>query len=310
MARKPTTAVANAPRGGVSKQQAGAVSTAVPEFMRGDAGRGTENMSQADLETPRLKLLQGISPELEQYREARAGMFLHTASEQLFETVNTVILWMDRRFILWNPRESGGGILARADDGIHWRPADRLFDVKLDKKDGGHKVQWKTAKTVEQSGLGEWGTMNPKDPDSGPAATLMYNYAIAFPDFPELMPAVVTLQRGAVRVARKFNSKLKTLRCPTFGAIYQLGSDSTTNNVGQGFYIPQFTGIGYVNDQDQYADFETLHEQFKSTGLNIRDLESAQEEMPGGEERGGSKEEVQAPSRGGAKAGTGRRPNY
>src|SRR6266436_5131161 len=57
----------------------------MPEFMKGDAGKGRERMEQQDLDVPRLKLIQGTSRELQEYNELLAGHFYHTALEFIFE---------------------------------------------------------------------------------------------------------------------------------------------------------------------------------------------------------------------------------
>ena len=62
------------------------------------------------------------------------------------------IILVDQRYILWRPRWEGGGILARADDGVHWSPANASFTVKPVK--GVNKTAiWNTKRTVEESGL-------------------------------------------------------------------------------------------------------------------------------------------------------------
>ena len=258
---------------------AAAGSESLPDFMKGDVGKGTEGISHEDFEVPRLKLIQGLSPELEEYNELRAGNFFHTATETIFdEAIRVVPVFLDRQYILWNPREVGGGILARTNDGVHWNPPNGKFNAKLDKKDGGQEVTWETARTVKQSGLADWGSMNPEDPKSPPAATLMYNFVLAFPDFPDLPPAVLTFQRSAIRFGRRFNTRLKTMRAPIYGMIFSLSSATAVNKVGNKFYVPNIAGGGYVKEKPQYELYKGLYESFAAAGLNIRDMENLQDD--------------------------------
>jgi hypothetical protein len=258
------------------------MSAPLPAFMNQDVGKGLEAIGRNDMEVPRLKLMQALSPELETYNDLAKGDFFHTAAEHNFGTkIIGVPIFMDRRYILWNPRDSGGGILARADDGVHWSPANAEFDVKLDKKDGGAQVKWRTAKTVQESGLGEWGSMNPGDSNSPPAATLMYNYLLAFPEMPDLMPAVLTFQRSSVKMGRRFNTKLKTIRAPIFGLVFEFSSFEDTNNAGQKFYNIQATGAGRITDQGLYNEYKKLHEGFASAGLQVKDLETLADDPVG-----------------------------
>lgn len=251
----------------------------LPDFMRGDVGKGTEGIGMADMDTPRIKLMQGLSPELESHNNLRIGDFYHTANDvSLGKSFRAVAVFTDQRYILWRPRDMGGGILARADDGVHWQPANREFEVTLDKKMGGAKVVWRTADTVARSGLAEWGSMNPDDPDSQPAATLMYNYVLAFPDQPEVVPAVISFQRTSVKAAKKLNGKLKTVRTPIFGLVLQFESFKDKNSAGQEFQNVRTSAVGLVTDQALYNQYRDMHEGFKEAGLGIKDLESAQEE--------------------------------
>lgn len=260
----------------------------VPEYMRGDAGLGKENIGREDLETPRLKLIQGLSPELQAYDDLRPGNFFHSASEFIFnEPFIAVPIFMDKRYILWRPRDSGGGILARADDGIHWNPPRGEFTVQLDKKDGGGSVTWRLAPTVEESGLAAWGSMNPADPNSPPAATLMYSFVLAFPEEPDLMPAVLTFQRSGIKMGRRFNTKLKTTRLPLFGLKFEFRSFMDHNKSGQEFYNVDATSAGLVEDPQLYNQYKELHLSFKEAGLTIKDLEGLQAEEDQGQEAEG-----------------------
>lgn len=259
--------------------QVSAPNEKLPAFMQQDVGMGTEHIGQSEMEIPRLKLMQGLSKELQLYDDLRPGHFFHTATEAIIDKpIRVVPVYADIQYILWRPRDDGGGIIARAADGVHWSPGHGEFEVKLDKKDGGHKVVWKLAKTVAESGLANWGTMNPSDPDSPPAATLMYNFLLAFPDDPELMPAVLTFQRSSIKMGRKLNTKLKTLRTPIFGSMFHLSAADDHNAANQDFKNINMTGAGFVEDEDLYNQYKDLHLSLRKTGFNIRDLNEMQDE--------------------------------
>lgn len=253
-----------------------AVADALPDFMKDDIGKGTEGISSSSVEIPRIKLIQKISPELDTFNDLRAGDFWHTILEQSLGTeVRICPIYVDERFILWRPQEDGGGILARADDGIHWHPAPAEFKVKL--KDGTG-VTWRTEKTVAGSKLDLWGSQNPSNPDSPPAATKMFNMVVSFPDDPDMPPAVVTLQRSAVTVGKKFMGKLKITRAPSFGLIFKMGSKVETNKAGQAFLNYTFVGDGKVTDEGFYRANRDSYEFFKKQGVQIKDVESLQTE--------------------------------
>ena len=256
-----------------------ATQDAIPDFMKGQRGLGTENLGQGDIETPRLKLLQAVSPEVEEFDEARPGHFWHSIAEcSLGAELRVVPLYIDMRAILWRPRHEGGGILARADDGMHWSPPNATFEVRPYKDRKDFTVKWITKPTVAASGLLDWGSSDPSDSGSQPAATRMYNMAVALPDFPELGIGVVTLQRASISVARKFLGKLKLMSVPSFGCYFNMSSVKNTGAGGDSFNNYKFVAAGHVQDEDEFNAYRELYEAFKAAGLNIKDLEGVQDD--------------------------------
>lgn len=252
----------------------------VPEHMRAMAGMGTEKIGQGDIETPRIKLLQSNSPELQMFEEAKPGRFWHSIGQfDLGAEITIVPVYTDQQAILWRPRDAGGGILARSIDLTHWSPANATYEVQLDKKDGGARVVWNTSTSVAASRLLEWGSMDPNDPQSPPAGTRMYNVVCALPhmgdDFP---PAVMTLQRSGIKVARKFMGNLKLVRAPSFGCRFIVRSVVDTNPNNQTFYNYQFMAAGFVEDRDEFEIYRNYYEAFRQMGLTIQDIEGLQPE--------------------------------
>lgn len=246
-----------------------------PDWMKDQIGLGTENLSASDGEIPRLKLMQKLSPELEEHNSLKAGDFWHAIAEaNMGPSVRVTPIFIDIRYVLWRPRNSGGGILARADDGVHWSPPNVEFTVKLK---SGRDVTWRTADTVERSGLDRWGSEDPSDPNSPPAATKMYSVVVSFADDPSMPPAVVTLQRASIKVAHRFIGKLKITRAPSFGLVFNMQSVKDTSPSGE-FYNFAFKADGMVEDKKVYDQNYAMYQFFKKQGLQVKDLESAQED--------------------------------
>lgn len=247
--------------------------TQLPGFVRKYASQG--GLGLGDGEIPRLKLLQVQSPELIKFSNAREGEFWHSLiDDRIGSTVRICPIYIDWRFILWRPREAGGGILARADDGKHWTPADTEFTVKLE---SGHEVKWRTARTVTASGLHRRGSYNPSDPKSPPAATRMYSIVCSFPDRQDLPPAVVLLQRAATKAATKLIGKLKVLRAPSFGVIVEMAAVEAKSPSGD-FYKYDFEVAGPVEYKPFYEQNFAQYRFFMQQGLKVKDLEGAQED--------------------------------
>ena len=278
MAKKPKKEVATTGSGGA---------VSVPSYMEGKGGKGVEAIGTGDIETPRIALLQSTSDEV-QDGDFKMGEFFHNiAEESLGDTVSIVPIFVDIRYILWRPRHEGGGILARADDGVNWQPKSGSVEVAPFKDMPKKKVTWAWDGTVQQSGLDQWGSTDPDDEDSPPAATKMYNIVCVLPDFPAHSPCVITLQRAAITIARKFVGKLKMSEAPSYGMKFNMSSFVDQNAGGDEFRQYKFTGDGFV-DEEMFVHCEALYERFVREGLHIKDVEGAQEDdAPGNPAAGG-----------------------
>lgn len=256
-------------------------SALVPEFLRNKAGRGTEDFEAGSYEFPRIKLLQGISPELQTFDGLKAGDFFHTMTEEsLGPQLDIVPLYMPRRFVLWAPLPpiDHGGILARADDGVHWNPPDAEFRVKIDKR--GTEVTWRTAKTVSASRLDQWGTYDPSDSKSQPAATECYMLIVHLLSRPDVSPVAILLQRSSIGPARGLRGKLKFTPAPMYGCRFIMSSFLDANRAGQQFNNYRFSPNGFIEDEDEVKRYEQLYESFRSSNVQMRDLEEAHLDDP------------------------------
>lgn len=239
----------------------------IPDFMRGYTSHGTENLDSGDYEIPRIKLIQALSPEKELFEGVHEGHFWHSiAQKSLGNKLEIVPVYIDKRAILWNPQESGGGILARSDDLVNWSPIQGNVRVKINK--GTKEVTWSWEKDVKASRLLEWGSYDPDDSRSPPAATLMHNIIVLLPEYPELGPSVITTKSASLVASKAFFSKLKMLRTPIYGAKFIMGVKSDKRPKGS-FKNYTFTGNGYVTSKEDFEIYADFYQKFKNEGVKI-----------------------------------------
>lgn len=253
----------------------------LPAFMQQDAATasGKENISRDDMVIPRVALTQAVSDEATDGR-CEVGNFWHTVLEEdLGPDLNLIIVHQSKRYTLWNPRHSGGGVLARASDGKTW-DSDFEGEIQPYKDDKRKKVKFSVKagdKVGRDIGLGKWGTLDPDNEDSPPAATLSYVLVCIAPDRPEVGPFVILLQRSAEPVARQLLTKINLDPAPLYGQIYTVGSKDQASDQG-GFKQFTFAKNGHVQDAEMYELAKTFHEQFQSTEVKF-DENAAQTEV-------------------------------
>lgn len=264
----------------------------MPAFMQGQ-DVGEDNFDQDDVVLPRIKLLQGISPEVEQFDEAKSGQFWHTGLDLPLGTeIEFVPADRRKKYLLSAPLADGQGILARSDDAKTW---DRLgkWEVKL--KNIKKPAVWEITTTdVEKSGVTKWGSSNPDDEDSPPAATLFYDYLVFLPAFPELGMAVISLARSAIRpVKKQLNSKIqmhKDSGRPMQGCVYVATSVEEQGPEGP-FKNWSFRSGGFVQDEAIFT--RCMEHRGALANFKIQDEDGDVKESDGGDggEMDGKKEE-------------------
>lgn len=215
---------------------------------------GSDNFDADDVYLPRIKLLQGLSNEVDVYDDAKSGRFWHTGLDlDLGEEISFIVADRRKKYLLAAPIEDGQGVLARADDAQTW---DRTGEWQVKLKGVKKPVTWAiTSKDLKDSGLAKWGTSNPEDEDSPPAATMFYDYLVFLPDRPEMGPAIISLARSQIKAAKRgLNDKIqlhKTNGRPMQALVFKAKSVTETSD-GQDYKNWQFMSGGFVQEESLF----------------------------------------------------------
>ena len=251
----------------MSKEVAKKADNALPAHLQGGKTTQIGNIDRSDLIIPRVKLLQAISPEVADGIEgARAGIFWHTIAGQPIETpMRAIPIILRKSYVLWSPRGDDRGILARANDGLHWdQPEGMTFEVKP--KNSPHSVKYTLGATVHDSSddgpaLSEFGSSIPGDPQSPPAAALTYQFLWYFPDLQDLSPAIIINTRSSVKPAQQLLSKIDLRPVDHFGQVYKIGVVKEQGNEGP-FFNYTYTSDGYASEEE-YDTAQAMYHKFK-----------------------------------------------
>ena len=246
--------------------------TEMPDYLSDTKQDSMGALDQDDFKIPRIKLLQPLNPEVQTFQgKAIPGEFWHTgANKSLGETFNMVVCAVNKRVILWAPRDgnTGGGMLALSRNGSKWdMGGNQAFSVKI--KNVKAPVIWHTGKSVEASGLLEWGSFNPDDETSTPAAQLAYEYLVYLPKHPELSPVVLGLFRTAIPNAKQFNTSLMMLRKPIQAVLVRCFADIKGEG-SDAWWIPQFETMGW-NDKETFDICRDISEKNKEYDADYTD---------------------------------------
>ena len=241
--------------------------SAVPDYLRG-VGKTTRigNIDASDLVIPRIKLIQAVSPEIQECEGSKAGEFWHTiAQESLGKTLVAIPILLRKTYILWAPRGDDRGVLARARDAINWDPPEGRFQVKF--KNNPNTYTWELAPTVRESGLAEFGTSRPGDANSPPAASLTYETIWYLPDRPDLSPAIIINTRGSIKIFQRFLSMVDAKAVDHYYQKYQIDAVVDKGPTNETFYNYTYRGAGYA-EQELGEEMKRLYEKLEH--LNIR----------------------------------------
>jgi hypothetical protein len=210
------------------------------------------------MEIPALKLLQGLSPEVKEHHHLRAGHWYHTILERdLGEVVQKVVVEIVHRSVdLWSPKNVRGidsRLLARAADGENWDRPNQRFDVVLE---GGQKVEWFTGKNVQASGLLNWGSSDPNNPNSVPAANLVYTLILRIIEPSGInSPCIYIPSKMARKAVMRLNSKIDARMdvTPPLKQLYSIEAvEKSGRSAGISWYEPSFNAAGELKDEELY----------------------------------------------------------
>lgn len=245
MAKKPSTAVV------VAEEE-----NTLPAYLAEYTGpKGTEALGREDIKLPVLKILQGMSPEVtNDPRNYHPGQFYHSGTGDMLEeaSLRVVVLSVRKTVTLWQNRDAGGGMLAHSKDALNWtHGGNEEFELKWPKQ-GNRTLKVHTRANVRASGLTKWGTSDPKNPNSPPAATETYEYLLYLLEHPESSPIVARLYRTATNEAKDLNTILKCTAGPIQSQRLKLNIIKDTNDSGD-------TWFGWNFKRDGYLDLQECH---------------------------------------------------
>lgn len=241
-------------------------------------GSGLTGLDPKDYIVPRIKLLQGQSEEVKNNIPGAAeGVFWLTVMDQpLGSELNFTIINNRVRVLLLAPRDDGQGILARADNGVTW---DKLGDWTVKIKNLRNPVKWEIKDLdVAASGLLNFGTSIPDDPQSNPAATKFYDFLVYLPAFDLI--AVMSLARSQSKKAKELISKVELSGLHMHGL--NLKASIITDTNGADKYSNYKFGLDGYTTKETYDTVQSFADRFKFFKVDESDITADADTAPKG----------------------------
>lgn len=212
--------------------------------------RGFETESgREDLLIPRTKLLQPLSPEIEE-NNLKAGSIINSLTKEILP-VEFVPVFMFKEFIRFN---------ARATDKAGYDPGFALG-----------ALMWKTADPndprVEETKFGPNGEQ--------PVAQAVLNFFSYFPGCD--MPIIVSFAKTSYKAGKQLYSLTKFTGGDMFSRKYSLTTKKEQNDSGS-YWVYQVAPAGVTSEED-FNIAENFWKQFssKARDLNVHDEVSAEQ---------------------------------
>lgn len=252
------------------------VETALPAYLQDYQGpTGAEGIDTEDITIPRLVFAQALTPAVKDGKVKDGDIFLNITQETLAAKGDPLVivpLITYKEYLLWKDRkDGGGGLLARAtavnlngETKYAWDQPNTTFDNKI----GGKKaVKWETGVYVDDDdrNLKVWGSSDPDDASSPPAASVHHNYIVRLPEFGNMI-AAMSLSVTQVKRAKDFNAMLKLGTAPIWSRKFILSSEEDKSDSGE-FFNVRFRTYGHVTEQEM-AENEDVIKSFSN--INVK----------------------------------------
>ena len=215
------------------------------------AGQGFGEVGADDLNTPRIQIIQALSPVLnktkpEYHADAGAGDFLFTGSNSVIDGQEGFLFqpcWYDRNYVEWRLREDGGGLVS-----VHPSDTDMIFKAERDNRYRDILTKSDGSKTQLVNTGNHYGFLHLND--------IFYR-------------AVINMSGSQLKHSRAWNNmvvtqvakgKKGTFTPPSFAQLYRINIKEESNSKGTwfGFNVVMdslLTDPEQFNEGQIFADF-------------------------------------------------------
>lgn len=220
-----------------------ATSPTLPAHLQNNAAPiGNENIQSSDLEIPRLKLLQSLSPEVQKGMDgavegAEAGMTINTTTEECMEEFFCTNIFFDREYAVFRKRTLGG-------DGIPLSITPTEAEAHAFLADSQFKVE-------------EYDVVD----------TARHLVMVVDKDGNRLYEAMILMSATRLQFSKNWNSQIAATGVDRFGSVWRVTPHRISNSKGSWFsYKVDFSGWA---SEEVHAACKEIHETISKAGVKV-----------------------------------------
>ncbi len=223
---------------------------AVPDYIKQDSTRGSEEVRSSDMVLPRLELVQSTSPIKDSDPDAREGHLFNTVTQEVLgDHVYFVPIYFRMEFLVWKDQDQGGGFFG----------------------------SFPTLEQAQERRTAE--IENGEDGDYLEIVDTPVHYGLLIDEEGRCEQIVISMAKTKSKVSRKWNAMIQIAGGDRFGRVYKISSFTDENKRGQKFknYVVQPAGFP---PKKVYEEAERLYGSFRSGEIKADHASAAPEKDP------------------------------
>jgi hypothetical protein len=214
----------------------------VPDYIRQDSNRGSEEVKSSDMVLPRLEIIQALSPIKELDPEARDGQLFNSVTQEIIGDVAYFVpIYFRMEYLVWQDQDSGGGFhgsfptLEQAED-------KRSQVINNDPNLAGTTSKGTNIVEVVDTPV---------------------HYGLRIDPEGLMEQIVISMAKTKSKISRKWNAMIQIAGGDRFGRVYKLSTFTDENKKGQKFknFVVQPAGFP---PQKVYAEAERVYASFRT----------------------------------------------
>jgi len=239
----------------VAEQKTAEIVQFDPTMFEADAGVGLENMGQDDLALPFLKILGGMSKELDDLEDARKGDIYNTVTGAVYkgkDGIKVIPVAYQRRFIQWAPRGEGTG----APTAIY-SPGEAMPKTERSTEDNKEYVMDGSGQYIEET---------------------HQHFVIVLHEDGAAETALIAMKSTQLKKSRKWNSMMMSTKMmgangpftpPMYSHLYRLTTQAESNDKGKWFGW-EIERIGPIEDKNVYQAAKAFAGQVRAGEVKVK----------------------------------------